>query len=360
MKEWYGVLAETNTYQMEYWCKPEQTLLFDIETTGLSAKTSMLYMIGYCFYQEGHWNYHMLFNDDGRSEFNILSIFFEVSSYYHTLIHYNGDGFDIPYLLEKSKQYESFGMSITYKDSFASLQSLDLYKIIKGFRTGLPLPNLKLQTLEQALHIPRTDTTNGGELIHIYQNYLRKPLEKSERLLFQHNYDDILAMIPLLQLLGFQALKEERWTLTQILQQQDKITISLQLTIPLPIPYTHNTSYLTFHGNQKEAVIHIPIYEDTLYYFLADWKNYYYLSLENKVVHKSLAAYVDTSCKRKAKKEEAYIKKEGSFLAIPSKKANKYPHIYKRTMSDSLCFIECSELNLTDIQFWLDYLHDLF
>ena len=78
------------------------------------------------------------------------------------------------------------------------------------------------------------------------------------------------------------------------------------------------------------------------------------------VLMKNPNAYVDTSCKRKATKEEAYIKKEGSFLAIPSKKANKYPHIYKRTMSDSLCFIECSELNLTDIQFWLDYLHDLF
>ena len=46
MKEWYGVLAETNTYQMEYWCKPEQTLLFDIETTGLSAEKNKIIEIG--------------------------------------------------------------------------------------------------------------------------------------------------------------------------------------------------------------------------------------------------------------------------------------------------------------------------
>ena len=82
----------------------EEHLFFDIETTGLNAKGSILYLIGIGKKENGSWNLIQLFNEDGKSEKELILRFFELIPKNATLIHYNGTTFDLPYLNTRCQQ----------------------------------------------------------------------------------------------------------------------------------------------------------------------------------------------------------------------------------------------------------------
>lgn len=86
------------------WMKetPDQYLFFDIETTGLSAARSDLYLIGYgTILNDEQFRITLLFNDDGCSEPKMLAAFKDILADYKYLVTYNGDTFDLPYIKEK-------------------------------------------------------------------------------------------------------------------------------------------------------------------------------------------------------------------------------------------------------------------
>ncbi len=81
------------------------------------------------------------------------------------VIHYNGQGFDLPYLAHKYEDYR-------LPDPFAHMESLDLYRMVRPFRSLLSLSSLKQKDVERLLEIPRKDCCSGKELISRYQEYL--------------------------------------------------------------------------------------------------------------------------------------------------------------------------------------------
>ena len=131
---------------------PEDVLFFDIETTGLSARSAGLYLIGMLTYTvdasiakdssiavssdeaeisvpsalsaastptshitaspdrsepkaAGHWTLLQYFCEDVADEPAVLQAFFELLRTKKILISYNGDGFDIPFLRHMVEQY---------------------------------------------------------------------------------------------------------------------------------------------------------------------------------------------------------------------------------------------------------------
>ena len=58
----------------------------------------------------------------------------------------------------------------------------------------------------------------------------------------------------------------------------------------------------------------LPLFQGELLYFFPDYKNYYYLPLEDQAVHKSVASYVDKKYRRPATAATCYIRKKGVFL----------------------------------------------
>ena len=74
---------------------PADTLLFDIETTGLSADTSYLYLIGVICSEDGEPTLLQWFCDEFSEEKEVLSSFRDFITNYARLVHYNGTGFDI-------------------------------------------------------------------------------------------------------------------------------------------------------------------------------------------------------------------------------------------------------------------------
>lgn len=356
MKEWNGILNTPISYQPGDWKLPAQTLLFDIETTGLSPKNSMLYLLGLCYYQDDFWHYRMLFNDDSHSEHRILQTFLELLTPETTLVHYNGDTFDLPYLTAKCEQYATLGLPLAGASALNTCTSLDLYKVIQPYRKGLSLPNLKLQTLEQAMHISRLDHTSGGELIRVYHAYEHSGDSRLEQLLFQHNFDDIQAMLPMLQLLSFSFLSQGYRTLRHTTEKQTVFCLEFSLPYALPLVYSRSDETYTLTASGTSLTCRIPIHTGELRYYLPDWKDYYYLPLEDKVIHKSIAAYVDSPYKERAKKQNAYIRKNSRFLPYPGKEAPAPLHLYHSDEKRTDAYIDLEELVSCQPDFWDIYI----
>jgi len=181
----------------------EDAVLFDIETTGFSADTSYLYLIGAIYRTEGTLTLSQWFCDEFSEEKEVLSSFFSFLKGYSTLIHYNGTGFDIPYLNKKLKRHCLNGF-------IDSNETTDLYKQLLPFKKFTAFPDFKQKTLEEACGFHREDTFSGGDLIEVYAAYAGKSrlaalTGKSEEadalrhVLLLHNHDDLLGLLFLYQ-----------------------------------------------------------------------------------------------------------------------------------------------------------------
>ena len=61
-----------NFVQLNNHFNKNEIVLFDIETTGFSANTTNLYLIGCGYYKDDDLYIIQWFNDDGKSEVSIL------------------------------------------------------------------------------------------------------------------------------------------------------------------------------------------------------------------------------------------------------------------------------------------------
>jgi uncharacterized protein YprB with RNaseH-like and TPR domain len=201
----------------------DKVAFFDIETTGFAADSTYLYLIGCAYHQSDSFHLIQWFCDDIREEARVITSFFEFIKNYQVLIHYNGSGFDLPYL---SRKCELLGIDNCLKE----LISIDIYKRISPYKKLLKLPNYKQKTLETFLDIHRVDSFRGGDLIQVYQSYLGKQhyerLRKSRNpgavfetpseaelllhALLLHNEDDIRGLLYICPILNYADISKNR------------------------------------------------------------------------------------------------------------------------------------------------------
>ena len=169
------------------WMKetPDQYLFFDIETTGLSAARSDLYLIGYgTILNDEQFRITLLFNDDGCSEPKMLAAFKDILADYKYLVTYNGDTFDLPYIKEKYRQFRQ-------EISFDSITSIDVYRKIRKYKKLLQMDSMKQSALESVMGMERDEFHSGGLLIDTYQDYLGTKDTQLQDMLLSHNKDDM-------------------------------------------------------------------------------------------------------------------------------------------------------------------------
>lgn len=325
---------------------PEKLLFFDIETTGLSADTSSLYLIGCLYYRNKSWHTIQWFADDYRSEVALLTAFFTFMEDFDILVHYNGTGFDIPYLHKKCHQHRlSF--------SFDGIQSLDIYKELTPYKKLLPLPNLKQKTVEKALGICREDKYDGGQLIQVYVEYIHKKLKREEgceaclSLLLLHNLEDLQGLLECSVLL-----------LPPAIVKSGNTDISYHLTLPYssmePILLEKDTVRLKIEGNTGYLTL-LP-FTGELKYFYSNYKDYYYLPYEDTAIHKSVAEYVDKNYREKAKACNCYTRHTGVFLPVPSGLLlPDNAHLFRQDYKDKTAWFEVTADFLENTVFILQY-----
>jgi len=318
-------------YLSHYYNK-EKLLFFDIETTGFIAKNSTLYLIGVLWYENGNLQLRQWFNDDGQCETELIESFTAFSRNFTHLIHFNGIGFDLPYLRQKAELLSlSFNLEHT-------MSQIDIYKEIRAYKSIFALDNMKQVSIERFLNLQREDTYNGKELINIYQRYVAKPNDESEHLLLLHNHDDLLGMTNISHILHYKNLFEQVEIFEINMDSTDEqliIHFSFNPEIPLPRRITATRNGIYLNAIDCKGTLYIPICNDTLKHYFEDYKNYYYLPLEDMAVHKSIATYVESQNKVKATKCTCYIKRTDTFIAYHS---NNTSTIFKKEYTDKVCF----------------------
>ncbi len=312
-----NVLENVNVkYPLEKIDDLENILFLDIETTGFSAKTSSLYLIGCVYYKEEKWNTIQFFADNYSDEKKLIDEFFSFAQKFKTLIHFNGNGFDLPYIMTKCKEY-----ALDY--SFDSFTGIDIYKRIVAYKTFLKLDNCKQKTIERFLHIDREDKFSGGDLIGIYHSYVDSQEESLKNLLLLHNFDDIQGMLKVVSVLSFCDLFNDALKVTKVSanyytdeEGNEKaellMAFDIPVTLPVPVSFLYDRCYFT--GTANQGMIKVPLYETELKYFYANYQDYYYLPDEDVALHKSVATYVDKNHREKATARNCYTKKKGKFL----------------------------------------------
>ena len=342
--------ALDNCFELPIGITPEETVYFDIETTGFSADVTALYLIGCIYFKEGEWQLIQWFAEDNKSEKEALSAFSDFIKDKKYLICYNGTTFDLPYL---RKKYEMHGLTFqSYK-----YEIIDFYRVFASYKGFLGLKGMKQKDIEKFLGIIREDKYSGGELVEWYARFLKLRFsgssEKEEiyKTLILHNSDDLVGLARLTKLYNF--IKE----LEGLINSGDELEIDcivdgtagkiiLSTKVDFDILRKDNiwgdgfTCCFIAESTANRIDLTLDMYETELKLFYKDYKNYYYLPKEDMVVHKSLAAFVDKENKEKAIASNCYTKHKGRFIKLP--KATTLP-VFKSEYADKTVYTIVNE-----------------
>jgi hypothetical protein len=322
---------------------PSEILLFDIETTGFTAETTKLYLIGCAYHKPDGFYIRQWFNNDGSSENEILEDFLKFTQNYKYIMHYNGDGFDIPYITKKIK---AFNMQEGFGEALSRLESVDMYKLLKGFKNVFHVDNMKQKSIEGYLGINRLDKYTGGDLIKVYNDYLKVSGDAGKQLLLQHNFEDLEGLLYVSSLIGMCKFKAGCFIVKSMSVRQERLLFSLSLDYTLPKRITLGVNDIIITAHQKEATINVPIVTDNLKFFFDNYKEYYYLPAEDMAVHKSVATYVDKNYREQATKRNCYVKRYGHYISQIDKGILSG---YKREYEDTETYIELVDSFLRDL-----------
>lgn len=293
--------------------RPESCLFFDIETTGLSWRRSHLYLLGAVFFDGSKWTHRQWFCQRPGEEKDVLLAFSQLLNEKETLIHFNGNTFDVPYLMHK---YTFFQL----EQSWEHLTQVDLYKKLLPYKAMMGLSHMRQKDLEVFIGLHREDPFTGAELINCYREYLRSADERLLKMLLLHNQEDVEGMIQLLPLLSVAAFFSGNYageTNASLCSDHHEalLCLEIQLDEPMPCRFTlKNPWYRLEMISGNCCKLFVPVFDGMLKYFFADYKNYYYLPLEDEAIHKSVGAYVDKDHREKAKACNCYKKTTGRFL----------------------------------------------
>lgn len=106
MKHWHEEMPFTADNSLAELIFTENSLFFDIETTGFSAARTSLYLIGCAARKENLLIVDQFFAETPADESDVLHAFLDYLQNFDTIITFNGIGFDIPYLTNKCQKYK--------------------------------------------------------------------------------------------------------------------------------------------------------------------------------------------------------------------------------------------------------------
>ncbi|MBQ9119516.1 MAG: ribonuclease H-like domain-containing protein [Lachnospiraceae bacterium] len=336
---------------------PAEVLFFDIETTGFSATSSYVYLIGAIAFSGDRPILHQWFLDDISEEKLLIQTFLHYASGFQKLVHYNGSTFDLPYLQKKCQRHR-----LTF--SLDALESIDVYRLLAPFKRFLPLTDWKQKTVEHFLGLHREDPFSGGDLIPVYTEYLAKarlealrrqsssaatlspdfsdtglrhiadsPAKALLSTLLLHNHEDLTGLCSIICLLRLSDFLQGAFSVTAAVKE-DALTLTLSADASLlpesvasrfsqtplyskVLPQEHRLT-LQLLADGSGAALTLPVWHTTLKYFFDNYKEYYYLPQEDRAIHKSVAEFVEPEFRQKATRETCYQKKTGTFLFQPT------------------------------------------
>ena len=363
----------------------EDTLLYDIETTGLNPKSSQLYLLGILLFHKENIELIQYFAESVLDEEKILEQFFQLCQTKKVLISFNGEGFDNRFVESMAKSYGKLPLHL-------NLKQLDLFKLIRKRKKFYGLESCSLKSCERFLGIYREDRCSGGELISVYREYLQDKDSEKKNMLLLHNREDIQNLPALFSFLAYEnifqgnvhfqraellardeiikkncsnqtesTLKIEHSELeeTKNCHTSDKICLKFSLPSSVPVPLTLTPKNFLLEIKETSLCLTVPLYQGELCYFFKDYKDYEFIPSEDRVVHKSLAAMYPKEMREKAKASTAYQKMKTSFLPV----FQEGDKVFKKTYQDKNCFIPFKENtfeSINPVEYLLSFFKSFF
>lgn len=345
-------------YPIEKIANKEKVLFFDIETTGFSRKYCNIYLIGCMYYAGDELMYTQWLAENFNDEANVLMAFHKFIQTFNSIIHFNGNSFDIPFVKERGQKY-------MLDFDFDRFQHIDIYKSVNTINHILKMENQKQKTFEKLLGIHRSDPFSGGDLIEVFKQYVES---KDERLLLPlllHNKEDVFNMGRLLSLLAFYDLFEHKYHITDYKindfidyheDEKKELTIDFKLLNTIPVDISYNIKGISLIIKKDIGNLSVQVQRGTYKYFYDNYKDYYYLTMEDVAVHKSVARYVDNKYRKQATASTCYEKHSGEFL--PVKEASDFKYSFKEDYKSKEKFIKVSDISDETIVQYLNYMID--
>ena len=317
----------------------KKLLFFDIETTGFSPKTNMVYLIGLSFIDEDDTLSTIQYLAGGiDDEKELLLAFLEKLSDSSDMIltGYNTRSFDIPFLNARLQKYDLPSIPLSNRDLFYD---------VKRLTNIFPMKGRKLRDIEAFFGIRRGEDIPGGELIPVFFEYALHHGQENERLLLSHNLFDIKNLFPLLSLDELNKLFSPELSVERIVFSDDMtVSFSGNSGIFLYSSFSIKTDgfFMSFDRERIKGTIK---YEHcVMKHYLPDNKAYVYLTDEKKIIPKALSLPLDKDRFRKPTKEECFVEEEGDFFPVPGgfedEAASLFGLLYKSTYKEKLYSIK--------------------
>lgn len=294
---------------------PDNILLVNIETTGLSSRNAFVYMIGLAWMQDGCWQIECCLAKNRMEERTLLEKLNAHTYTFDRIITYGGHSFSYRFLEERWQNYYD-----EEKPLFGNCHLSDIQKNLSPYKALLPVQDLKKTTIEQFTGFHRHAGQTGRELIDIYAEWERTHAEAKLQSILEHHQDDMQSLIHLLRLSAYLTFWRGNFgDITQRLLNDTQCSFHIALNEAIIRPISYQTKYAEVILNDQDAAIRVPIYMGRLRHFLpGPVRDYYYLPAEDMAIHRSVACYVDKNHRQKATAATCYTSIEGIFLPTDS------------------------------------------
>lgn len=158
----------------------ENEIILDIETTGLDSSCDQLVVLGTIAYEDDKCYIKQYFAEDDHEEKRLLEIYTNLIVD-KTIINFNGDIFDIPFLNNRLIANELFPV---FPDSY------DILKEISSKRKFFVFESMKLIDLEKKIGIFRDDPSRYKVISKLTDDIIKRDKPKP---IMIHNENDLIA-----------------------------------------------------------------------------------------------------------------------------------------------------------------------
>lgn len=158
----------------------ENEIILDIETTGLDSSSDQLVLLGIIAYENEKCYIKQYFAEDNQEEKRLLEIYLNLVVD-KTIINFNGDIFDIPFLNNRLIANELFPV---FPDSY------DILKEISSKRKFFVFESMKLIDLEKKIGIFRDDPSRYKVISKLTDDIIKRDKPKP---IMVHNENDLIA-----------------------------------------------------------------------------------------------------------------------------------------------------------------------
>ena len=244
-------------------------IILDIQTSTRFWKTSVLLEASIIAVESDYASETGFQTEKESDEYDILIELSSLLGGYEHIYTFNGRSFDIPHLKKKYSAYRT-------GSPFEKMSHTDLYSELRKYDSFFPITSHRLRDYYMLVNGNRLPDSEAWAIYEI---------------------------LPLLRIRDFLTGAFE---VGEIRYDDTEHKAEFILTCNLPCNIRCISDFFTITGEGKEAVISVRTEEGNMRMYHKDYRNYVYLPKEGYAVHKSIGAYIASSRKTAAEKNNCY------------------------------------------------------